>query len=76
EVIVKHGAKGALVGSGRWIAPRKVVKPHDTTGAGDSFNAAYLSARLNKACPEEAALAGHDLASRVLMVPGAIMSVS
>jgi len=45
----------------------------DTTAAGDSFSAAYLASRLNGGSPQDAALAGHRLASRVIQVPGALI---
>lgn len=76
EVIVKQGAQGAAVGGVG--APVQVdvpqaVTPIDTTGAGDSFNAAYLFARLSGADPTAAALAGHRLAGRVVQCRGAIL---
>lgn len=46
----------------------------DATAAGDSFAAAYLSARLAGASPE--AGAGHALAGRVVGRPGAIVPSS
>jgi 2-dehydro-3-deoxygluconokinase len=49
------------------------VQPVDTTAAGDSFNAAYLAARINGAAPREAALAGHRLAGAVILSPGAVI---
>ncbi|MGA0607255.1 sugar kinase [Phenylobacterium sp. VNQ135] len=55
------------------IAPADTVKPVDTTGAGDSFNAGYLAARLNGAPPEEAAAAGRRLAAAVVQHIGAII---
>jgi len=45
----------------------------DTTAAGDSFNAGYLSARLNGQSPIEAAHLGQQIASIVVQHPGAIV---
>ncbi len=45
----------------------------DTTAAGDSFAAAYLTARLRGATPVAAAQAGHRLAGIVVQYPGAII---
>lgn len=52
------------------IPAEKVV---DTTAAGDSFAAAYLAARVKSAGPAEAAAAGHRLAGKVVLYPGAII---
>lgn len=76
EVVVKNGAGGALVhAEGRTIEVpvERTVSPLDTTGAGDSFNAGYLAARLAGATPEAAAQAGHRLAAEVIMHRGAII---
>lgn len=43
----------------------------DTTGAGDAFAAAFLSAKLDNADDLEAVEAGHMLARKVLAEPGA-----
>ena len=45
----------------------------DSTAAGDSFNAAYLAARLLGADPPRAARLGNRLAARVIAFPGAII---
>lgn len=45
----------------------------DSTAAGDSFNAAYIAARVRGASPAEAVKAGHALASRVIGHRGAII---
>ncbi len=75
EVVVKLGEQGVLVddGAAGVLVPTVAVTPRDTTGAGDSFNAAYLAARLAGATPIEAAKAGHRLAGAVVMHPGAVI---
>lgn len=76
EIIVKNGANNALVGTndGReWVPVPAVIKPTDTTAAGDSFSAGYLAARLNGDTPAIAASAAHRLASEVIQHPGAII---
>ena len=71
EVAVKMGRHGALV-EGACIPPPALVRPIDTSGAGDAFNAGYLAARIDGAQPAEAALLGHRLAGWVVMRRGAI----
>ncbi|VVS96524.1 2-dehydro-3-deoxygluconokinase [Sphingomonas sp. EC-HK361] len=71
EVVVKLGARGALV-DGEIVPPPARLTPRDTSGAGDAFNAGYLHARLSGTAPADAALAGHRLAGWVVMRPGAI----
>ncbi|MDR6952082.1 2-dehydro-3-deoxygluconokinase [Ancylobacter sp. 3268] len=76
EVVVKNGAEGALVvsnGASQLVAIPEPVTPVDTTAAGDSFNAAYLAARLEGKPPLVAAEAGHALAGRVIRHRGAIL---
>jgi 2-dehydro-3-deoxygluconokinase len=45
----------------------------DTSGAGDSFNGAYLAARLRGLSSPEAARAGLAMAATVVGHPGAII---
>jgi sugar/nucleoside kinase (ribokinase family) len=60
-IAVKLGRSGALVQQGgrRFAAPGLIVEPVDTIGAGDSFNAGFLSAWLEGASAEECARAGN-----------------
>ena len=77
EIVVKRGAQGCVVATGGDcidVPPPHVVQPVDTTAAGDSFNAAYLAARINGATPPEAALAGHRLAGAVIQSTGAVIA--
>jgi 2-dehydro-3-deoxygluconokinase len=76
EVVLKRGADACLIRceGERFEVPALVVeKVVDTTAAGDSFSAAYLASRLKGGTPQDAALAGHRLASRVIQVPGALI---
>jgi sugar/nucleoside kinase (ribokinase family) len=56
-IVVKRGAHGALVqqGSRRELVPPVAVTPVDTIGAGDSFNAGFLSAYVRGGSAVEAA---------------------
>ena len=77
EVVVKLGAEGAFVANadGEHAAvsaaiPERII---DTTAAGDSFNAAYIAARLVEGVSmEQAARRGAALAAEVIGWPGAI----
>jgi 2-dehydro-3-deoxygluconokinase len=50
----------------------QIPSPVDTTGAGDSFNGAYLAARLAGIEPFEAARKAHKVAAAVVQVRGAL----
>ena len=76
EVAVKCGAEGCRVFTrdAHWEVPgRTVAQVVDTTAAGDSFNGAYLAARLQGAAPDAAAAEGCALAAVVIQHQGAIM---
>lgn len=74
-VIVKQGPHGALATDGgpSRLVGTKPVLPVDTTGAGDSFNAACLDALIAGADLESAVRAGHALAGQVILHGGAII---
>ena len=76
EIVVKDGASGCVTwldGESTQVPARVVPAVVDTTAAGDSFNGAYLSARLTGASAVDAAHAGHALAALVITQPGAIL---
>lgn len=71
-IAVKCGAQGAIVqqGSRRFRVPGISVEPVDTIGAGDSFNAGFLSAWLRGADPETCAKAGNIAGALSTQRPG------
>ncbi|MBT4518959.1 MAG: sugar kinase [Halieaceae bacterium] len=78
EIVVKQGGQGCLlqVEGGLQAVPAIVVDDViDTTGAGDSFNAGYLSARLNGEPGVVAAQNGHRYAAQVVCQRGAIVPI-
>jgi 2-dehydro-3-deoxygluconokinase len=78
EVVVKNGEEPAVVaaaGGTETIAAVHVAEPVDTTGAGDSFNGAYLAARLAGDAPAQAARRAHRVAAAVVQVRGALAPV-
>lgn len=76
-VILKHGPAGATVHQpgeeSRAVPVLRPVSPIDTTGAGDSFNAAFLAARLAGKSIDAAVMAGNELAGVVIRFSGAII---
>ncbi len=79
EVVIKRGADSCLVAiAGEALVEVPAVKlPKekvvDTTAAGDSFSAGYLSVRLTGGDATEAAKRGHLTASTVIQYRGAII---
>ena len=67
-----RGLSGAA--GGAVFAPAPVVV--DTTAAGDSFNAGFLSVIINGGSVDEAMMAGHNLAMQVVQKAGAILTIS
>ena len=72
-VAVTAGAGGAtwLDRTGRWSVPARPVRPVDTTGAGDAFDAGLLAAWVGGATPPAALRAGVDAGTRAVGHPGA-----
>ncbi len=79
-VILKCGPGGAIIYEKGQAAHRVPVsvceQPVDTTGAGDSFNAAFIAMKCRGQSTLKAAEAGNLLASHVIRHPGAIMPLS
>jgi 2-dehydro-3-deoxygluconokinase len=76
DIAIKLGAEGCLLdvdGERQRVAVSRQIKPVDTTAAGDSFNAGYLSGRLAGRSARDAALAGHHLAAAKIAHRGAII---
>jgi 2-dehydro-3-deoxygluconokinase len=76
DEIVVTGGRGALHLSRGGVRSQMDVQPIkalDTTGAGDSFNAGYLHARLSGRTPNESARFGAQLARLVVQHHGAII---
>jgi 2-dehydro-3-deoxygluconokinase len=79
ELVLKRGAQDAVI-----ITPQAqihipvppVAGVTDTTGAGDTFNAGYLAARLQNASAEDAARQGIRCAGIIIRYRGAIIEES
>ena len=72
---LKRGAAGPmdLGPEHATITVSPVSQVMDTTAAGDSFNAAYLAARIIGLDAKSSLLAGHELAAQVICQRGAIV---
>lgn len=77
ELVIKRGAAPTLLrepgGDWQQAATEAVPRVVDTTAAGDSFAAGYLSRRLAGAPALDAALFGNRLAARVIQHRGALI---
>ncbi len=75
EVAAKNGGGEAVIAheGETHSVPAMNAEMIDATGAGDSFNGAYLAARLNGAGIEEAAQKAHALAAQVIGHKGALV---
>ena len=81
EIVIKRGALPTLVkpqNTAAWltIGTQPVKTVVDTTAAGDSFAAGYLSRRLSGCTAQEAADFGNQLAAIVIQHRGAIIPIS
>lgn len=79
ELILKRGAEDAVIitaNSQVHIPVPPVAGVIDTTGAGDTFNAGYLSARLQNASAEDAARQGIRCAGIIIRHRGAVIERS
>jgi len=75
EVVVKNGKEACWFSNGdkpQSIATVPVTNVVDATGAGDSFNAAFLAARLDGAEITDAIRAGQTLSAKVIQTHGAL----
>lgn len=76
EIVVKNGADPcfAVVDDEKATVPAQMVQyPVDTTGAGDSFNGAYLAARAGGRPLAEACEYAHRVSARVVSSFGALL---
>jgi 2-dehydro-3-deoxygluconokinase len=76
EVVVKDGKQPTIFecgneGGSRPVAPALAI---DTTGAGDSFNGAYLAARLGEATMTEAIAQAQQVSAAVVGQRGALLA--
>lgn len=79
EIVVKDGSNPCIVSIETnliSVTPEPVQDIVDTTGAGDSFNAGYLAARMSGQEPLDAAKLGHRVAGRVIRERGALLAMA
>jgi 2-dehydro-3-deoxygluconokinase len=79
QIVLKCGSEGAILygetgdTDGVRVPVEATIKPIDTTGAGDSFNAAFIGACLDGKDVISAARAGNRLAGSVIQHRGAVI---
>jgi sugar/nucleoside kinase (ribokinase family) len=73
-VVVKRGARGALAltSAGEFRAPAFRVTPLDTTGAGDAFDAGFLTALLAGAAVHDALRVGNYVGAQSTRAAGGV----
>jgi 2-dehydro-3-deoxygluconokinase len=79
EVVVKDGRRPALLVNASQrstISAQPVAKVVDATGAGDSFNGAYLANRLLGKTAQDALVAAHRAAASCIAGHGALVSAT
>ena len=78
-VVVKNGTGPMCLAHGGQsydLDPLEQVRPIDTTGAGDSFNGAFIAALMQGASVLSAVHAGHKMAARVVLHRGALIPMA
>jgi len=76
EVVVKRGGQGYFLSTPdftEWVPITPLEKVVDATAAGDSFNGAYLAARIQGLDSKRAGELGSEMTARVIQFPGAII---
>lgn len=79
EIVVKNGSEAAFAsadGQEAFVEPVSVPVVIDATGAGDSFNGAYLAARLKGAALQQAMESAHLVAAACIGHHGALPASS
>lgn len=77
EIVAKHGESPCTIevgGARAAIAANPVTDIVDTTGAGDSFNGAYLVSRLVGKTPHASVEFAHRVAAAVIQKKGALLT--
>jgi len=79
EIIIKSGSNPTIFYNGEKVQAlplEEIITPIDTTAAGDSFNGAYMAARLNELDISDAIIYGQSCSTEVIKHQGAIIPKS